>query len=530
MRRFTDLFLELDGTTRTSRKLAALERYFDTAHPADASWAVYVLSGGRLKRLVKTSQLREWTADRASLPMWLVEECYDAVGDLAETLALLLPEPGSVCDWRLSELVSRRLEPLAGADEDASRALLLQTWDELDGAQRLVWNKLITGGFRVGVSRGLVVRALARVAGIEPAQVAHRLAGDWRPSADAYRALLDPELAPQEPGRPYPFFLASPLDGDPEGLGPRVDWLVEWKWDGIRAELIARRGSVLLWSRGEELITDRFPEIRDAAASLPDGTVIDGEIIGWRDGGPLPFGQLQRRIGRKRVGATLLREVPCLLMCYDLLEHAGNDWRGRPLAERRSALHDVLGAASSPCLQLSPEVGADSWDELATLRSDARSRGVEGLMLKRRSSPYRTGRPRGDWWKWKVDPFTLDVVMIYAQQGHGRRASLYTDYTLAVRDGDDLVPIAKAYSGLTDAEIDEVDRFVRRNIVERFGPVRSVRPELVFEIAFEGIRRSPRHRSGVALRFPRIARWRRDKPVSEIDTLESVQRLLDVHG
>jgi DNA ligase-1 len=528
MRRFTELYRTLDATTRTTRKVGALEQYFASAPPDDAAWALYVLSGGRLKRLVTTTRLREWVAAAAGLPLWLVEDSYDAVGDLAETLALLLPEPTAVRDWTLAELIALRLPPLAGADEDTAHRLLLATWNELDSDQRLVWHKLMTGGFRVGVSRGLVVRALASVAGLEPAQVAHRLAGDWQPSGRAFAALLDPHVAPDEPGQPYPFFLASPLGQRPEELGPLDEWLVEWKWDGIRAQLVRRRGGTLIWSRGEELITDRFPEIRDAAAQLPDGTVLDGEVLAWRDGRPLPFGELQRRLGRKTVGAKLLRDVPCVLMAYDLLEADGEDWRHRSLEERRRTLESVIDSAVGPTLMVSPKVDAASWQQLAAQREGSRERGVEGLMLKRRSAPYRTGRPRGDWWKWKVDPLTLDAVLIYAQRGHGRRASLYTDYTFAVRDGDDLVPVAKAYSGLTDAEIQEVDRYVRRNIVERFGPVRSVRPELVFEIACEGIRPSPRHRSGIALRFPRIARWRRDKSPADIDTLQDVRALLDL--
>ncbi len=530
MRRFTELYRALDASTKISRKLEALELYFRDAPPGDAAWALYVLSGGRLKRLVSTARQREWAAERAGLPLWLVEECYDVVGDLAETLALLLPQPRSPRDWPLHRLVEERLQPMAEADDQATRGLLEATWDELDGDQRLVWNKLITGGFRVGVSRGLVVRALAAVAGLDAAQVAHRLAGNWQPGADAYRTLLDPVEAAHEPGRPYPFFLASPVDGDPSDLGPRSQWLAEWKWDGIRAQLIRRRGASLLWSRGEELVSDRFPEIRDAAVALPDGTVLDGEVVGWRDDGPLPFGELQRRMNRKKVGAKLLAEVPCALIVYDVLEHHGDDIRARPLRERRTVLEALLKAEISGALLVSPEAPGRSWRELAGLRERSRDRGVEGLMLKRLDSPYRTGRPRGDWWKWKVEPLTLDAVLVYAQRGHGRRASLYTDYTFAVADGDRLVPVAKAYSGLNDNEIREVDRFVRRHITERFGPVRAVTPELVFELAFEGIRRSTRHTSGFALRFPRIARWRREKTVADIDTLEGVRGLAERYG
>jgi len=528
VRRFSALYAAIDATTKTSVKTAALEAYFREAPAADAAWALYFLAGGRLKRLVNTRQLRAWAGELSATPPWLVDECYDAVGDLAETVALLLDGlEGEPREWSLHRLVEERLQPLADADEAGRRRLLETTWRELDGGQRFVWNKLITGAFRVGVGRGLVVRALARVAGLEPAQIAHRLAGSWTPSAEAFRRLLDPEVEPDEPGRPYPFFLASPLDGEPSELGRIEEWAAEWKWDGIRAQLIRRRGQTLIWSRGEELVTDRFPEVRDAAVMLPDGTVLDGELLAWSDDAPRPFSDLQRRLGRKTVGRTLLERVPVVFMAYDLLERDGDDRRERPLEERRRAMEQVVHGADTPRLRVSPLVEADNWSGLAALRSSARERGVEGLMLKRRSSPYRAGRPRGDWWKWKVDPLTVDAVMVYAQRGHGRRASLYTDYTFAVWDGDELVPVAKAYSGLTDEEIREVDRWVRRHVVGRFGPVRQVEPELVFELAFEGIRRSSRHKAGLALRFPRIARRRSDKRPEEADTLGSLHGLLE---
>ncbi len=528
MRRFSGLYAAIDATTRTSVKTAALEAYFRDAPAADAAWALYFLAGGRLTRLVNTRQLREWAGELSATPPWLVDECYDAVGDLAETVALLLDGlEGDRRAWSLHRLVEERLQPLADADEATRRRLLETTWRELGGDQRLVWNKLITGAFRVGVGRGLVVRALARVAGLEPAQIAHRLAGEWTPSATAFRRLLDPEVEPDEPGRPYPFFLASALDQEPSELGPIGDWAAEWKWDGIRAQLIRRRGQTLIWSRGEELVTDRFPEVRDAAGALPDGTVLDGELLAWSDDVPRPFSDLQRRLGRTKVGRTLLERVPVVFMAYDLLERDGDDWRDQSLADRRRAMEQVVHAADTPRLLVSPLVEASRWRDLAALRGSARERGVEGVMLKRWGSPYRSGRPRGDWWKWKVDPLGVDAVMVYAQRGHGRRASLYTDYTFAVWDGNELVTVAKAYSGLTDAEILEVDRWVRRHIVERFGPVRRVEPELVFELAFEGIRRSSRHKAGLALRFPRIARWRRDKRPEEADTLGSLHGLME---
>ena len=273
-------------------------------------------------------------------------------------------------------------------------------------------------------------------------------------------------------------------------------------------------------------MTDKYPELAAAAARLPDGTVLDGEILPWRNSRPLPFGELQRRIGRKSVGRKILQEVPVAFLAYDLLEHEGRDQRGQALARRRQKLEALLDHRADDRLLLSPVLAAPDWTALATQHGESRQRGVEGFILKRHDSRYGVGRRRGDWWKWKVDPLTADAVLIYAQRGHGRRAGLYTDYTFAVRQGDGLVPFAKAYSGLSDAEIQEVDRFIQRNTRERFGPVRAVRPALVFEIAFEGIRASTRHKSGVAVRFPRILRWRRDKTIEDADTLETLKALL----
>jgi DNA ligase-1 len=396
----------------------------------------------------------------------------------------------------------------------------------MDRRQRLVWNKLITGGFRVGVSQKLVTRSLARFSGIAEAVIAHRLMGHWEPAPGFWERLFSTQTADADPSRPYPFFLAYPLDAPPEDLGAPVEWQAEWKWDGIRAQVIRRGYQAFIWSRGEELVTEKFPEIRDAAQQLPEGSVIDGEILAWKDGRPLDFAALQQRIGRKHLGSRVRSSVPVVLMAYDLLELNGADVRGRELAWRADALHDLLSHIGDPRLLTSAKLGASSWRELMQFKKDARRRSVEGLMLKRLSSAYGAGRRRGDWWKWKVDPLSVDAVLTYAQRGHGKRSGLYTDYTFSVWDGDRLVPFAKAYSGLSDAEIREVDRFIRGHTLERFGPVRAVKPELVFEIAFEDIRRSARHRSGVAVRFPRIARWRTDKTIAEADRLETVTGLI----
>jgi DNA ligase-1 len=403
-------------------------------------------------------------------------------------------------------------------------------WSEMDGRQRFVWNKLITGAFRVGVSQQLVTRALAKVGDTDAPTVAHRLMGDWEPTPHFFERLLSSEAEDADVSRLFPFCLAHPLEADPATLGPIAEWQAEWKWDGIRGQLIRRKGQTFLWTRGEELVTERYPEIAEVGPYLPDGTTIDGEILPWKDGRVLPFAMLQKRIGRKTVGKAIVAEIPVVLVAYDLLEDRGEDIRGLPLEERRARLDDVVrGSGWDGRLIPSPILHAETWDALAELRAESRGRGVEGMMLKRRGSIYRVGRVRGDWWKWKVNPLSIDAVLIAAQRGSGKRASLYTDYTFGVwNDEGQLVPVAKAYSGLTDEEIRRVDRFVRANTVDKFGPVRSVKPELVFELAFEGIQRSTRHKSGVAVRFPRIARWRDDKVASDADSLATLRALLPV--
>jgi DNA ligase-1 len=459
--------------------------------------------------------------------LWLFEESYDAVGDLAETIAHLLPPASQVSDAPLHRWIEERLLPLPGLPEEERLVRLRAAWEELDWTGRLVWNKLTTGSFRVGVSAQLVMRALSRASGVDPDVIAHRLAGAWTPTASSYEALVSRDTAAVESSRPYPFFLSHPLEGGPAGLGASSDWQAEWKWDGIRCQVVRRDGRAFLWSRGEELVNDTFPEIVAAALALPEGTVLDGEVLAWKNGRVAPFNVLQKRLGRKAPGKKTLQEAPTVFLAFDLIEWEGRDLRSEPLRQRRAlleALASILPAEGA--VRISEIVRADDWDALAGIRAQSRERLVEGLMLKRRDSAYGVGRTRGDWWKWKIDPYTVDAVLIYAQRGHGRRASLYTDYTFGIWDGDALVPFAKAYSGLTDAEIREVDEFIRRNTVEKFGPVRTVKPAIVCELAFEGIQVSPRHKAGIAVRFPRIARLRRDKPIQEADTLERVRALL----
>ncbi|MDM0010863.1 ATP-dependent DNA ligase [Variovorax sp. J22P168] len=546
MKAFAALYRELDATTSSLAKQAALQRYLQHAAPADAAWAVYFLAGGKPRQLVPAKLLRLLAQEAAGLPEWLFDESYEAVGDLAETIALLLPASTETHDMGLAEWIEQHLLPLRKTPPEALPDALRAQWRRLAPDERLVYFKLITGAFRVGVSRLQVTQALAVVGALDPKRVAQRLMGythiSGQPTPADYAALIAPESSGERnqktDGQPYPFFLAHPfslpLAQFDAALGAPAQWIVEWKWDGIRAQLVKRAGQVWLWSRGEELVTDRFPELAAMGEALPDGTVLDGEIVVWREDRVQPFAELQRRIGRKTLGAKLLKDIPVVLLAYDLLEWQGADLRAMPQRERRALLDALLADVRHPALIASPMLTGESWADLARQREAARAMGVEGMMLKQREAHYGVGRTKdvGTWWKWKIDPLSVDAVLVYAQRGHGRRASLYSDYTFAVWDGPaesserKLVPFAKAYSGLTDAEMARVDAVIRKTTIESFGPVRSVKPTLVFELGFEGIARSARHKSGIAVRFPRMLRWREDKPVAEADSLQTLAALL----
>ncbi|WP_017479392.1 ATP-dependent DNA ligase [Pseudomonas sp. PAMC 26793] len=543
MKAFAELYANLDATTSSNAKLAALQAYFLQAPAEDAAWAVYFLSGGRPRQLVPTRLLRDMATEAAGIEPWLFEESYQSVGDLAETISLLLPESPHTSDDGLAVWLEEKLLPLRGLPPEELAERLPALWTQLDQPSLMLCIKLITGSFRVGVSKLLVTRALAAMAGLDSKRVAQRLVGytdlSNRPTAEGYSKLIAAESSDehaQRGGQPYPFFLAhglaQPVEQFEALLGSPADWQVEWKWDGIRAQLVKREGRLWIWSRGEELVTERFPELHELENSLPDGTVIDGEIVVWK-GAVQPFALLQQRIGRKTLSKKILEDAPVAMLAYDLLEHHGDDWRNHTQAERRAQLEQVISDCGQPTLRASPLLTGDSWQALAEQREASRSLGVEGMMLKARDGLYGVGRTKdmGVWWKWKVDPFSVDAVLIYAQRGHGRRASLYSDYTFAVWDGPPgsertLVPFAKAYSGLTDEEMRKVDAIVRKTTVEKFGPVSSVTPSMVFELGFEGIALSKRHKSGIAVRFPRMLRWRQDKSVEEADNLATLQDLL----
>ncbi len=596
---FAELIERLDASRSTRIKVACLVDFFSHSSPRDAAWGLKVLLGGSRRRLITGRRLRQICLEGSGLPEWLFDDCYSHVGDSAETIALLwrqlAPEEGMRVDvdprdapansnrsapepWSNRPLHAwmEELLPAAAALEEQQQAMAVRRlWHGLTPQQLLVANKLLTGGLRIGVARGLVVKALAQLSGLETSELQHRLMGGFNPSAEAWLALLAPaDAMAGVASRPYPFFLASPLEHDVErgsdqshqplnGLTPlggeATAWLTEWKWDGIRGQLICRQGQSFLWSRGEELINDAFPELIEAASALPDGTVLDGEVIIWppESQQPASFASLQRRLGRRQPSRKLLAESPAAFVAYDLLEQGGEDWRPRPLSQRRAALEQLIQAhtaapppATAGLLRLSERLSLTAWEQLEPLRQQARHAGAEGLMLKAVDSPYLSGRRRGSWWKHKLDPFTLDAVLLYAQAGSGRRANLFTDHTFGLwdpapeADGNDandgpdpsaddrgpiprLVSFAKAYSGLDDGEITALDRWIRSHTTERFGPVRAVEPLQVFELAFEGIQRSSRHKSGIAVRFPRISRWRRDKPAAEADTLACALALLE---
>ncbi len=529
MKAFSELYTAIDETTKTNAKINALAHYFSIADEKDAIWCVAMLTGRRPKRTIKSSELKLWCMEIAQIPEWLFLESYGVVGDLSETITLLLPPPTTQSSILLSETI-QLLKSMEGVNDEEKKKFIQSNWQQLSTPERFIFNKLITGSFRIGVSQQLVVKALAKHFQLEENIVSHRLSGNWNPDTTTLKTLLFSDNPNDDHSKPYPFYLAYQLDQDLETIGDIHEWQIERKFDGIRGQIIVRDNQLFVWSRGEDLITEKFPEFSELVHLLPQGTVLDGEILPVKNNLPLPFHVMQTRIGRKNVSKKNLQEAPLIMMCYDLLELNGNDMRAQPLKTRREELERLIEhiqkTANAPLL-ISPVLNCSSWEEVKNERSRSRDFLCEGLMLKKKESVYESGRRRGNWWKWKVDALTVDGVLIYAQRGSGRRANLYTDYTFAIWDGEELVPFTKAYSGLTDKEILEVDNWIKKNTIDKFGPVRSVTATLVFEIAFEVIQPSPRHKSGIALRFPRIARWRKDKNAKEANTKNDLLRLIE---
>lgn len=537
MKRFAELIMKLATTTKTNAKLEAIRAYFSEANSEDKIWVIALFTGRRPKRSVNSALLRASCMQAANIDPWLFEECYHTVGDLAETISLLIPESDidtkDVVEYSLSHYMNL-LRNIGKEDDDVKALFVSEAWTQMNRSEIFVFNKLMTGGFRIGVSQKLMVNAIAKTTDVSPSIIAHRIMGDWNPATISFDELMSTEHSAADDSKPYPFYLAYAIENEVSELGNEDEWQAEWKWDGIRGQIIKRNDELFVWSRGEELMTDKFPEYKILQELLPNGTAIDGEIISLatpsEEGNfaPLPFSALQTRIGRKNITSKQLKEAPVGFIAYDIIEENGKDIRMMSMLERRKKLEEIINKINVPFLHLSPIINFNNWEELINVRKQSRDKGSEGIMLKRKNSEYKDGRKRGDWWKWKIDPLTIDAVMIYAQKGSGRRSNLYTDYTFAVKDGDNLVTFAKAYSGLTDKEFAQVDNFVKRNSIEKFGPVRTVKPELVFELAFEGIAESKRHKSGVALRFPRMSRWRKDKKPEDINTLDDLKMMLKV--
>jgi len=526
MKEFSSLFTKIEQTTSTNAKVKALVEFFEEAPDEDKTWAIALFTHRRPKRTIATSFLRTWAAEFANIPDWLFEDSYHIVGDLAETIALVLPINENLVNKSLAQWITE-ISALKNESDESKKGYILDAWAGLGKDERFLFNKLITGGFRVGISQRLITKALSKYLDVDDSKIAHRLMGNWSPFETTFQELMVSEDFKDAISKPYPFYLAYSVEKELEELGPVNEWSAEWKWDGIRGQYIYRQGEIFIWSRGEELVTERFPELHTLPNGVSHDFVLDGEILAFYEGEPMNFQHLQKRIGRKTVGKKLIKDVPVVFMAYDLLEYKGEDLRHKSFLKRRVLLEKLVSLSSSENLILSSQIEFDEWDNLRELIKEARARKTEGFMLKNLASPYRDGRKKGDWWKWKVDPYTIDAVMIYAQRGHGRRANLFTDFTFALWEGERLVTFAKAYSGLTDLEFQEISRFVRKNTVERFGPVHSVNPELVFELAFEGIQESKRHKSGIALRFPRMLRWRKDKKADEANTLADIKLLLN---
>ncbi|ACU08248.1 DNA ligase [Flavobacteriaceae bacterium 3519-10] len=525
MKHFAELISSLESSNKTTAKVDAMVHYLRTAPENDKLWFLALFTGKRPKRPVNTNLLRQWALEIIQLPEWLFLESYSSVGDLGETISLILPPPQNDISKSLSQWMDE-LGDLAHKTEAEKKAYVTESWNGLDYTERFIFNKLIGGSFRIGVSKKLLISALSKYSEIDSSQLMHSIMGKWDINEINFEDLIAGININPDNSKPYPFCLAYPLEKETDELGDPAEWQAEYKWDGIRGQLIRRNDEVFIWSRGEELVTPQFPEIVSALEKMTGNFVIDGEILAVTEKGVLNFNELQKRLNRKTISAKMLKEIPVKVFAYDILERDDEDLRGKPLTYRRKILEELIHSQAPENITLSDIVPFQKWEDLVEVRDNSRLNNSEGLMLKHKESLYHSGRKKGDWWKWKVDPLTIDAVLIYAQKGSGRRSGYYTDYTFAVKKEDQLVTVAKAYSGLTDKEIMEVSRFVTKNSLEKFGPVRTVKPELVFEIAFEGIGLSNRHKSGVALRFPRILRWRRDKKADEIDDIEEVKKLI----
>jgi DNA ligase-1 len=530
MKNFAKMIEELDSTNKTNQKVAALSEYFARANDRDKLWTMAILAHRRPPRPVNTTLLRTYAAELAEIPLWLFEESYHIVGDLAESIALVVPNDTHSSDKSLSEILDE-LVLLKAKSEQEKKSYVQSMWLQLDYYARFVFTKLLTGSFRIGISQKLMTKALSNVTNVDEEELAYRLMGDWSTKDTTFEELVFGRNEQAYVSKPYPFYLAYALENEPQDLGDVSDWVAEHKWDGIRGQLIVRKSEIFIWSRGEELVTDKYPELAELLNFLPNGIVIDGEILPYIEGQIGLFNDLQKRIGRKTVGKTILQQVPVIFKAYDLLEHQGKDIRKSSYKNRRQLLEELVKKSAAAALHISEQMEFNSWEDMSAERDRSRDKRSEGLMLKKKEAEYQVGRKKGDWWKWKIAPLTIDAVLTYGMRGHGRRTNLFTDYTFGLWQENEegkkeLVTFAKAYSGLTDKEFGQVDAIIKKTTLDRFGPVRSVQPTQVFELAFEGIAFSNRHKSGVAVRFPRIIRWRKDKKIEDANSLDDLKALI----
>jgi len=537
---FSELFLNLDSSNSTNNKIEVLKNYFLSNDPIDNSWAIYLLTGKSNKRFISGRYLKNLFSELYEYPVWLIDTCYLKVGDSAEVITLLLKNKSTsrkkvLLNISLNELLSKTIPDLSKLNDEEKNFKIKNMWETLPEDNHLIFNKILTGTFRVGVSIGLITKSISKLINIDEEIISHRLMGNFEPSIDSYEFLINKNINLQElNSKPFPFLLANTIE-DKIFKHSINDFQFEWKYDGIRMQLIKRSGNVSLWTRGQELVNDSFPELVDKMSHIKDDFVLDGELLVWnfKEQIAFDFSLLQKRINRKSPTRSIQIKYPIIFIAYDLLEINGRDIREIKLENRRIELekyfskwHNKTENNISAIFKICNLIFPKDWPDALNYKEKSRENNTEGLIIKKKTSIYSSGRKRGIWWKYKVDPMQLDAVLIYAKGGSGRRAGLYTDYSFALWKDKELIKFASAYSGLTNIEIKELDKWIRKNTIEKFGPVRSLKPEMVFEISFEKIQISKRHKSGIAVRFPRITKWRKDKKINDADSLENAYELM----
>lgn len=506
MKRFAELCAILESTANAREKMAALTVYFQDAPPPDAIWAIRLLLGWKPSRIATSQTLRRWARECVQFPDWLFEESCAAVGNLLETLALLIPLPDTPGDVPLHVRMQRDLLPLRDLTENEQRAAVSAAWTQMDAQQRFVWNTLLTGGFRPHVSEKTLIRALSAWRGLPTTVLACRLKQEWEPTVAGYRALFSHDIAALDSSQLYPFqrwYEEPPARGASGAIG---DWRIDWHRNGMRAQLIKRGSSVFLWSDDHVIVNDTFPEICEAMAAMTDGTVLDGVITAWSADGPLHRAELERRMKRKRLTKKFKHEVPVRYWVYDLLEIQGEDVRTQPFRQRIHQAAGIIPTEVGSVIHLAEPLEAASWHRLHALRNDARRHGADGVLLRRWTASACPSTRKADQWRvWKADPLTAPVVLVYVQALNAASGQRSVEGTFAAWDGGDLVPVAKTSAGFSDEDVNAIEEFAKQHTVERFGPVRSLKAELVFTLAFDSVSLSTRRKSGLVLHHPRVA-------------------------